>query len=85
MRWAWRVQSYLNQIWEVDVQMCLTFHGLSSPKFVFTPTFILCSPICPNNSGVVFCEKIFQFSRNCVFFVRPLNMQISTANITRVV
>ena len=65
--------------------MCLTLHGLNGPKFVFTPTFILCSPICPNNSGVVFCEKIFQFSRNYVFFVRPLNMQISTVNVTRVV
>ena len=25
-----------------------------SPKFVFTPTFIFCSPICSNNCGVVF-------------------------------
>ena len=25
-----------------------------SPKFVFTPTFILCSPICSNNCGVIF-------------------------------
>ena len=25
-----------------------------SPKFVFPPTFIFCSPICSNNCGVVF-------------------------------
>ena len=30
-----------------------------SPKFVFTPTFIFCSPICSNNCGVVFCENLF--------------------------
>ena len=25
----------------------------------FTPTFIFCSPICPNNCSAVFCENIF--------------------------
>ena len=27
-----------------------------SLKFVFSPTLIFCSPICPDNCGVVFCE-----------------------------
>ena len=27
-----------------------------SPKFVFTPTFIFCSPICSNNCGVGFLQ-----------------------------
>ena len=27
---------------------------VESSKFAFTPTFIFCSPICPNNCGVVF-------------------------------
>ena len=31
----------------------------SRPKFDFTPTFIFCSPICPNNCGVVFFVKIY--------------------------
>ena len=26
-------------------------------KFVFSPIFIFCSPICPNNCGVVFLRK----------------------------
>ena len=29
----------------------------SRSKFVFTPTFIFCSPICPYNCGVVFFLK----------------------------
>ena len=36
-----------------NVSMNQTNSG-KSPKFVFTPTFIFCSPICSNNCGVVF-------------------------------
>ena len=43
----------------------------SHPKFSFTPTFIFCSPMCPNNCGVVFCQNIFRF-REMIIFVRPL-------------
>ena len=48
----------IEQIWNIVA---------SRPKFVFSPTFIFCSPICPNNCGVFFCEKIFYFSRNDIF------------------
>ena len=43
-----------------------------SPKFVFSPTFIFCSPICPNNCGVVFFLKIYFSFGEMSFFVRPL-------------
>ena len=36
-----------------NVSMNQTNSG-KSPKFVFPPTFIFCSPICSNNCGVVF-------------------------------
>ena len=56
---------------ESNAEVCQYFpaiqlrEGVSSSKFVFTPTFIFCSPICLNNCGAVFfCENIFQFSRN---------------------
>ena len=49
-----------------NVNMHQTNSG-KSPKFVFSPIFIFCSPICPNNCGVFFCEKIFYFSRNDIF------------------
>ena len=38
----------IEQIWNIVV---------SRPKFVFSPTFVFCSPICPNNCGVVFLWK----------------------------
>ena len=38
----------IEQIWNIVA---------SRPKFVFSPTFIFCSPICPNNCGVVFLWK----------------------------
>ena len=57
----------------------------SRPKFVFSPYFLFCSPICPDNCGVVFLWKyIFVFGQT-IFFVRPLNYEIFTLNITRVV
>ena len=43
-----------------------------SPKFVFSPTFIFCSPICPNNCGVVFFVKIRFSFREMILFGRPL-------------
>ena len=43
-----------------------------SPKFVFSPTFIFSSPICPYNCGVFFYVKIYFSFREIIFFVRPL-------------
>ena len=43
-----------------------------SPKFVFSPTFIFCSPICPNNCGEVFLWKYILVFEKWYFFVRPL-------------
>ena len=56
-----------------------------SPKFVFSPTFIFCSPICPNNCGVVFFVKMYFSFREMSFPFDRSNMQIFTPNITRVV
>ena len=66
----------IDQIWNIEA---------SRPKFVFSPTFTFCSPICPNNCGVVFLWKHIQFSRNDFFSFDRSNMQIFTVNITRVV
>ena len=44
----------------------------SRPMFDFTPNFIVCSPIYPNNFGVVFFVKIYFSFREIIFFVRPL-------------
>ena len=38
----------------------------SHPKFVFIPIFIVCSPICSNNCGIVFFIKIYFSFRLCV-------------------
>ena len=46
--------------------------GVSSSKFVFTPTFIFCSPICLNNCGAVFFVKIYFSFREMTFLVRSL-------------
>ena len=56
-----------------------------SPKFVFFPTFIFCSPICPNNFGVVFLWKCILVFEKLVFSFDRSNMQIFTLNIARVV
>ena len=50
-------------------------------KFVFTPTFIFCSPICFNNCGVVFFVKIYFNFLEMTFFVRLLKY----ANLHRIV
>ena len=56
-----------------------------SPKFVFSPTFIFCSPICLNNCGVVFLWKYILVFEKWFFSFDRSNMQIFTVNITRVV
>ena len=56
-----------------------------SPKFVFSPTFIHCSPIRPNNFGVVFLRKYILVFEKWVFSFNRSNMQIFTLNIIRVV
>ena len=45
--------SLCTKLLRANVNMHHTNSG-KSPKFVFFPTFIFCSPICPNNFGVVF-------------------------------
>ena len=54
-----------------NVSMHQTNSG-KSPKFVFPPTFIFCSPICSNNCGVVFLLKYILVFEKSFFFVRPL-------------
>ena len=57
----------------------------SRPKFFFSLTFIFCSPICPNNFGVVFLWKYISVFEKWYFSFDRSNMQIFTLNITRVV
>ena len=57
----------------------------SRPKFDFTPTFIFCSPVCPNNCGVVFLWKYSLVFEKYLFSFDRSNMQIFTVNITQVV
>ena len=64
----------IEQIWNVLA---------SRPKFVFSPTFIVCSPICPYNCGVNFLWKYIAFEK-WDFSCDRSNMQIFTLNITRV-
>ena len=64
---------------------CIRLKAASHPKFLFTPTFIFCSPKCPNNCGVVFMwNDILVFEKWTFSFDRS-NMQIFTVNITQVV
>ena len=67
-----------------NVVMHQTNSGMS-PKFVFSPTFIFCSPICPNNCGVVFWWKYILVFEKWSFSFDRSNMQIFIVNITRVV
>ena len=66
----------IDQIWNIVA---------SRPKFVFSPTFTFCSPICPNNCGVVFLRKYVLVFEKLYFSFDRSNMQILTLNITRVV
>ena len=54
----------------------------SRPKFVFSPTFIFCIPICPDNCGVVFLWKYILVFEKWIFSFDRSNMQIFTLNIT---
>ena len=53
---------------------CIKQTVANHPKFAFTPTFIFCSPICPDNCGVVFFffVKIHFSFQEIIFFVRLL-------------
>ena len=64
------------QIWNILV---------SRPKLAFNLTFVFCSPICPNNCGVVFLWKYILVFEKWLFSFDRSNMQIFTVNITRVV
>ena len=57
----------------------------SRPKFILTPTFIFCSPICSNSCGVVFLRKYISVFEKWLVSFDGSNMQILTVNITRVV
>ena len=68
-----------------NAKMHQTISG-KSPEFVFSPTFIHCSPIYPNNCGIVFfLWKYILVFEKWVFSFDRSNMQIFTLNITRVV
>ena len=71
-----RMSASIEQIWNIVASL---------PKFVFTPTFIFCSPICSNNCSVVFLEKFIWVFEKWFFSFDRSNMQIFTVNITRVV
>ena len=71
-----RMSASIEQIWNIVASL---------PKFVFTPTFIFCSPICSNNCGVVFLWKYILVFEKWLFSFDRSNMQIFTVNITRVV
>ena len=60
---------------------CIRQTATSHPKFAFPPTFIFCSPIPPNNCGVVFFVKIYFSFREMIFF--RLIAQICKINFHR--
>ena len=64
----------IEQIWNIVA---------SRPKFVFSPTFIFCSPICSNNCGVVFLWKYILVFEKWLFSFDRSNMQIFTVEITQ--
>ena len=66
----------IEQIWNIVA---------SRPRFVFSPIFIFCSSICPNNCGVVLLWKYILVFEKWFFSFDRSNMQIFTVNITRVV
>ena len=49
-----------------------------SPKFIFSPTFIFRSPICPSNCGVFFLWKYILVFEKLVFSFDRSNLQIFT-------
>ena len=64
---------------------CIRQTAASHAKFAFTPIFVFCSPICPDNCGVVFLWKYILVFVKWFFSFDRSNMQIFTVNITRVV
>ena len=62
----------------------LKYRG-KSYKIRFISYFIFCSPICPNNCGVVFLWKYILVFEKLFFSFDRSNMQIFALNITRVV
>ena len=56
-----------------------------APKIRFTPTFIFCSPICPNICDFVVLWKYILVFEKWFFSFDLSNMQIFTVDITRVV
>ena len=68
-----------------DVSIHRTNLKFCGPKFVFSATFIFCSPICSNDCGVVFLWKYILVFEKWLFSFDRSNMQIFTVNITRVV
>ena len=73
--------SLCTKLLRANVNMHHTNSG-KSPKFVFFPTFIFCSPFL---FGVVFLSKCILVFEKLVFSFDRSNMQIFTLNITRVV
>ena len=71
-----RMSASIEKIWNIVARR---------PKFVFSPTFIFCNPICPNNCGEVFLWKYILVFEKWFFSFDRSNMQIFTLNITRVV
>ena len=74
----------LKQNLRANVNMYQTNSG-KSPKFVFSLTFMHCSPTSPNNFGVVFLWKYILVFKKWNFSFDRSNMQIFILNITRVV
>ena len=64
---------------------CIRRTAASRPKFVFSPTLIFCSPICPDPCGVILFVKIYISCEKWVFPLDRSNIQIFTLKITRVV
>ena len=70
------VSASIEQIWNIVA---------SCPKFVFSPTFIFCCPICSNNCGVVFLRTYILVFEKWLFSFDRSNIQIFTVNITGIV
>ena len=56
-----------------------------SPKFVFSPTFIFCSPICPNNWSVVLWWKYILVFEKWSFCSTAQICKFSSWSTTRVI
>ena len=73
------VSFYLDRGKRIILRANVSVHQTNSgksPKFVFPPTFIFCSPICSNNCGVVFLWKYILVFEKWFFSFDRSNMQI---------